>query len=229
MWKRVLLLVVGTLALSACTWNSTPKSSDQSLTLLPTTSITKATLAMKATDDLLKLTPGQKIWATLKTSKGDIKLELFADKTPKTVTNFVGLAEGTQAWNDSKTGQIVEGRPLYGGTIFHRVIPDFMIQGGDPLGTGTGGPGYKFEDEFLPELTFTEPGILAMANTGPNTNGSQFFITVVPTEFLNGIHTIFGRVVSGMDVVNQIVSVPKDSSDKPLTPVTINQIVITRE
>ena len=141
--------------------------------------------------------------ATMQTSEGTIVLRLFPDQAPKTVSNFVELAEGTRQWTDPKTRQTSSGK-LYDGTIFHRVIPDFMIQGGDPLGTGTGGPGYKFGDEFHPELSFSRPYLLAMANAGPGTNGSQFFITTVPTPWLNRKHTIFGEVVEGADVVDRI-------------------------
>jgi peptidyl-prolyl cis-trans isomerase A (cyclophilin A) len=164
--------------------------------------------------------------ATLKTSMGVIKVKLFKDTAPKTVENFVGLATGKKEWKDPKTEKMVKGKSLYAGTIFHRVIPDFMIQGGDPLGKGTGGPGYQFEDETKPTDSFDKPGILAMANAGPNTNGSQFFITVKPTPWLNGKHTIFGEVIEGMDVVEKIVSVPKDASDRPEKPVKIERITI---
>lgn len=167
------------------------------------------------------------LYATIKTSMGDIVVHLFDDKAPKTVANFVDLATGKKEWTDPKTGQKTN-RPLYNGTIFHRVIPDFMIQGGDPLGNGTGGPGYRFEDEFYPELRHSKPGILSMANSGPNTNGSQFFITVKPTPWLNGLHTIFGEVVKGQDVVNSIVSTPRDPRDRPLKEVTIKEIVVSR-
>jgi peptidyl-prolyl cis-trans isomerase A (cyclophilin A) len=142
------------------------------------------------------------IHATFKTSMGDIELKLFPERAPKTVENFVGLAEGTKEWTDPK-GQKVT-RPLYDGTIFHRVIPDFMIQGGDPLGNGTGGPGYRFADEIGPQNRFDRPGLLAMANAGPNTNGSQFFITEVPTPWLDKGHTIFGEVVKGGELVPKI-------------------------
>lgn len=167
------------------------------------------------------------LYATIKTSMGDVVVHLFDDKAPKTVANFVDLATGKKEWTDPKTGQKTN-RPLYNGTIFHRVIPDFMIQGGDPLGNGTGGPGYRFEDEFYPELRHSKPGILSMANSGPNTNGSQFFITVKPTPWLNGLHTIFGEVVKGQDVVNSIVSTPRDPRDRPLKEVTIKEIVVSR-
>jgi peptidyl-prolyl cis-trans isomerase A (cyclophilin A) len=164
--------------------------------------------------------------AIIKTTAGNITVRLFPDKAPKTVENFIGLATGKKAWTDPKTGKEVKGKPLYNGTIFHRVIPDFMIQGGDPLGTGTGGPGYQFEDEFDPSLRFDKPGMLAMANAGPGTNGSQFFITVAPTPWLNDHHTIFGEVISGMDVVNQIVNAPRDAQDRPENPTSIKSIQI---
>jgi peptidyl-prolyl cis-trans isomerase A (cyclophilin A) len=167
------------------------------------------------------------LYATMKTTLGDIVLVLFEDKAPKTVANFVGLASGTKEWTDPKTGEKVK-KPLYNGTIFHRVIPDFMIQGGDPLGRGTGGPGYKFEDEFSPDLRHSKPGILSMANAGPNTNGSQFFITVRPTAPLDGKHAVFGEVVKGQEIVNAIVNVPRDARDKPLKDVVINEVIISR-
>ncbi len=143
------------------------------------------------------------VQATFQTSLGEIVVKLLPEKAPKTVANFVGLAEGTREWKDPRSGQSVK-RPLYDGTVFHRVIPDFMIQGGDPLGTGTGGPGYRFEDELGPDNRFDRPGLLAMANAGPNTNGSQFFITEVPTPHLNRGHTIFGEVVKGLELVRKI-------------------------
>jgi peptidyl-prolyl cis-trans isomerase A (cyclophilin A) len=145
----------------------------------------------------------ESITATFQTSLGEIVVKLLPEKAPKTVANFVGLAEGTREWKDPSSGQTVK-RPLYDGTMFHRVIPDFMIQGGDPLGTGTGGPGYRFEDEIGPDNRFDRPGLLAMANAGPNTNGSQFFITEVPTPHLNRGHTIFGEVVKGVELVRKI-------------------------
>src|SRR5438309_924242 len=144
------------------------------------------------------------LFATFATSMGDIVIKLFPDRAPKTVENFVGLAEGTKEWKDPKTGEKKTSTPLYDGTMFHRVIPDFMIQGGDPLGTGTGGPGYRFEDEIGPQNKFAKPYLLAMANAGPNTNGSQFFITEVPTPHLDRGHTIFGEVVKGGDLVPKI-------------------------
>jgi peptidyl-prolyl cis-trans isomerase A (cyclophilin A) len=143
------------------------------------------------------------VYATFKTSVGDIVVKLLPEKAPKTVENFLGLAEGTKEWKDPRTGETVK-KPLYDGTVFHRVIPQFMIQGGDPLGNGTGGPGYKFGDEIGPDNKFSKPGLLAMANAGPNTNGSQFFITEVPTPWLDRGHTIFGEVVKGFDLVPKI-------------------------
>ena len=145
------------------------------------------------------------IHATFQTSAGDIVVRLLPEKAPKTVENFLGLAEGTLEWADPKSGEKVK-KPLYDGTIFHRVIPEFMIQGGDPLGNGTGGPGYRFADEIGHDNRFDRPGLLAMANAGPNTNGSQFFITEVPTPHLDRGHTIFGEVVKGLELIAKIAS-----------------------
>jgi peptidyl-prolyl cis-trans isomerase A (cyclophilin A) len=165
--------------------------------------------------------------AILETTMGNIRCKLFPKEAPKTVANFIGLADGTKDWTDPATGQKRHGVPLYSGTIFHRVIPNFMIQGGDPLGMGTGDGGYKFDDEIVPSLTFDRPGRLAMANSGPNTNGSQFFITEVPTPWLNGHHTIFGQCdEASVELVKKIARVPKGANDKPVTPVRINKIVI---
>ncbi len=143
------------------------------------------------------------LFATFKTSAGDLVVKLFPEKAPKTVENFLGLVDGTKEWTDPVSNQKVK-RPLYDGTVFHRVIPDFMIQGGDPLGTGYGGPGFRFADEIGPDNKFDRPGLLAMANAGPNTNGSQFFITEAPTPHLNRGHTIFGEVVKGYELVPKI-------------------------
>jgi len=168
--------------------------------------------------------------ATLKTNFGDINVNLFPDHAPKTVRNFTGLAEGTQEWTDPKVNA-KSTAPLYNRTIFHRVIPGFMIQGGDPLGTGTGGPGYRFDDEPHPELTFDKPYLLAMANAGPNTNGSQFFITVAPTTWLNFKHTIFGEVADqpSRDVVDAIAAVETGAQDRPKQDVVIESITINRD
>ena len=167
-------------------------------------------------------------YATLHTSLGDIKIELFPNHAPKTVRNFVGLSQGDIEWRDPATGQQTT-KPLYDGVIFHRVISGFMIQGGDPLGRGTGGPGYQFADEFHPELSFSEPYLLAMANAGPGTNGSQFFITTVPTPHLNNKHTIFGRVVEGKDVVDKIDAVPTGRQDRPKTDVVIKSVTVEED
>lgn len=164
--------------------------------------------------------------AVITTNLGTITVKLFPERAPKTVANFVGLADGSKEWTDPRTHKAQKGKSLYNGTIFHRVIPQFMIQGGDPLGEGIGGPGYQFADETAPTDRFDKPGILAMANAGPNTNGSQFFITVKATPWLNGRHTIFGEVVQGMDIVEKISKVSRDSRDKPETPVVIEKVSI---
>ena len=172
----------------------------------------------------------EKTFATLHTTAGDITIELFANHAPKTVKNFVGLAEGTQEWVHPATKQ-KSAAPLYDGTIFHRVIDGFMIQGGDPIGKGTGGPGYRFADEFHPELVFDRPYLLAMANAGPNTNGSQFFITVTRTPHLNRKHSIFGEVAdqASRDVVDAIANAPTDRADRPLEEVRITRGTIDRQ
>jgi len=170
--------------------------------------------------------------APIHTTLGDIRLGLYGFHAPKTVKNFVGLATGEQEWTHPHTGETVT-TPLYDGVIFHRVITGFMLQGGDPLGTGTGGPGYQFDDEIHPELTFQEPYLLAMANAGrrggQGTNGSQFFITVAPTPWLQGNHTIFGRVLdeASQDVVEAIEAVETDGSDRPRTDVVIERVSVT--
>jgi peptidyl-prolyl cis-trans isomerase A (cyclophilin A) len=166
--------------------------------------------------------------ATLHTSLGDITVELLPFHAPKTVRNFVGLAQGGQQWTDPRTRRTTTD-PLYADVVFHRVIRGFMIQGGDPLGNGTGGPGYSFADEIHPELVFDKPYLLAMANAGPNTNGSQFFITTAATPWLNRKHTIFGQVVAGTEVVDAIESVDTDGRDRPTTPVVITSITVTEE
>ena len=163
--------------------------------------------------------------ATLRTNHGTVVLRLFPDHAPKTVRNFTELAQGGREWTNPETGATTRDR-LYDGTIFHRVIPGFMVQGGDPLGNGRGGPGYKFADEFHPDLSFDRPYLLAMANAGPGTNGSQFFITTVPTPHLNRRHTIFGEVIEGTDVVDKISQMKTDPSDRPVEDVVIESIQI---
>jgi peptidyl-prolyl cis-trans isomerase A (cyclophilin A) len=164
--------------------------------------------------------------ATFTTSMGAFKARLMPEHAPVTVGNFVGLARGERQWRDPRDGR-TRNEPLYAGTIFHRVIPDFMIQGGDPAGSGVGGPGYQFEDECPPNgPKFDRPGLLAMANAGPNTNGSQFFVTVAPTPWLTGKHTIFGEVTQGMDVVQAISKTHTGPQDRPRTDVVIEKVDI---
>jgi len=176
--------------------------------------------------------------ATLHTTHGDIRIELFADRAPRTVENFLNLAEhdpaadaepapGTATWEDPETGE-VRGDSLYEGAEFHRVIEGFMIQGGDPTGTGRGGPGYEFDDEFHPELRHDGPGVLSMANSGPDTNGSQFFITLDAQPHLDDRHAVFGRVIDGMDVVEEIGSLPTDANDQPAEAARIESVTIDR-
>jgi len=162
--------------------------------------------------------------ATLHTNHGDITVELFEERAPNTVGNFIGLATGSKEWTDPETGETVENEPLYDDVLFHRVIEGFMIQGGDPTGTGRGGPGYQFDDEFHDELTHDSAGILSMANSGPNTNGSQFFITLDATPHLDGKHSVFGEVIDGMDVVEEIGSVRTDGKDKPYDDVVLESV-----
>ncbi|MFI0448340.1 peptidylprolyl isomerase [Actinomadura sp. 6N118] len=173
----------------------------------------------------------EQIFATLNTTLGKIVIQLYPEQAPVTVDNFVGLAEGTRDWRHPETGESQSGTPLYNGTIFHRVIPGFMIQGGDPLGRGTGGPGYEFKDEFHPDLKFNKPYLLAMANAGPGTNGSQFFLTtdnIGQVQHLSGRHTIFGKVIEGTDVVDKISSAPTGRNDKPVNDVVIESVTIDR-
>jgi peptidyl-prolyl cis-trans isomerase A (cyclophilin A) len=167
----------------------------------------------------------QGTYAKIKTTLGDITVRLFKDKVPKTVENFTGLANGTKEYTDPKTNEKKTGK-FYDGIIFHRVIPGFMIQTGDPLGEGYGGPGYRFEDEFHPELKHNKPGILSMANSGPNSNGSQFFITLGPTPHLDYRHSVFGEVVDGMEAVEKIGDVERNSRDKPFEEVAMESVKI---
>lgn len=195
--------------------------------LLAISLMTNLSWAEESKDKKTTPTKDKKMFAVFETTLGKFKVQLFPDKAPKTVENFVGLAAGTKEWTDPK-GK-AEKKKLYDGTVFHRVIKDFMIQGGDPLGNGTGGPGYKFGDEFDPSLKHSKPGILSMANSGPGTNGSQFFVTVVPTPWLDNKHTIFGEVVEGMDVVLKISKADVLPGDKPKTEIKIKHITIEKK
>jgi peptidyl-prolyl cis-trans isomerase A (cyclophilin A) len=168
---------------------------------------------------------GDTVQATFVTSMGDFVCTLFAEQCPVTVGNFVGLATGQIPWTNQSGDTVTN--PLYSGTIFHRVIKDFMLQGGDPLGNGTGGPGYQFKDEIVSELRHSKPGMLSMANAGPNTNGSQFFVTEIPTPWLDGKHAVFGEVTEGMDVVLKIANTPTGARDKPREDVVIQSIDIS--
>ena len=167
------------------------------------------------------------VYAQFVTSEGPFTVRLFDQEVPKTVENFVGLAEGTKEWTDPRTNKKVS-TPYYDGVIFHRVINGFMVQTGDPLGQGTGGPGYKFKDEFHPTLRHNKAGILSMANSGPNTNGGQFFITLGPTPHLDDRHSVFGEVVEGMEVVVKIGSTQTASQDRPVKDIVIQTITIER-
>ncbi len=168
------------------------------------------------------------LYAHLTTSEGTFTARLFEEEVPETVANFTGLAEGTREWTDPRTSRTVK-QPYYDGTIFHRVIEEFMIQGGDPLGQGTGGPGYTFADEFSPKLRHDRKGVLSMANRGPNTNGGQFFITLAPTPWLDNKHSIFGEIVSGLEVVERIGGTPTSQpGDRPLKPIAVHSVKIER-
>jgi len=181
--------------------------------------------AIPIQEELLTRAPGT--YAVIETSQGTIVARLFEKEAPKTVENFVGLAEGTKEFTDPRTGKKVK-RAFYDGLVFHRVIPEFMIQGGCPLGTGTGDPGYRFGDEFHPSLRHDKPGKLSMANSGPGTNGSQFFITVAATPWLDNKHSIFGEVVEGMDIATKISLSPRGANDKPKEPVVLKSLRIER-
>src|SRR5215469_10656436 len=210
-----LVLFAGTIALA----QSTPPPSTPDLPDAPSTA-NNAKPAVAPTGPT----------ALIDTSMGRLTCKLYEQQAPVTVANFIGLAEGTKDWTDPTTLKKVHGQPFYNGTTFHRVIPEFMIQGGDKAGNGTGDPGYLFKDEIDPTLTFDEPGRLAMANSGPNTNGSQFFITEAPVPHLNGKHTIFGQCdAHSILLVASIARVQRNDDDKPVTPVVINKITIVRE
>lgn len=244
--RRLLILILAAFFLASCTTTAAPPagtplnlmeespsptptlSEDTNLNLDNLNPIPQNTTTSPMPNTNPTPPPSLPQQAIIRTSKGDITVKLFPQSAPTTVANFAALSQGTIDWIDPRTGQKQTNTPLYNNTIFHRVIKDFMIQGGDPLGTGTGGPGYKFKDEIDPSLTFAQPYMLAMANSGPDTNGSQFFITVAPTPWLNGKHTIFGVVTAGQDVVDSIANSATDASDKPLEPITISQILISQ-
>ena len=171
---------------------------------------------------------GEGVYAHFETNKGNFTIELFEDIAPNTVANFVGLATGEREWTHPANEQVQRGVPYYDGLIFHRVIDGFMIQGGDPLGNGTGGPGFEFDDEISTNARHGKEGMLSMANRGPNTNGGQFFITLAPTPHLDGLHSVFGEVVEGMDVVRSIGQVRTGPQDKPLSNVVIEKVTIER-
>ena len=184
--------------------------------------------APMATAAALTMPNGPRV--VMDTSMGRITCQFYQRQTPKAVANFIALATGTKDWTDPKTHKVQHNKPLYDGTVFHRVIPEFMIQGGDPMGTGFGDPGYTFEDELDPNLTFDRPGRLAMANSGPNTNGSQFFITEMAYDTLNQHYTLFGQCDdASVDVVKAIARVPRDGDDKPTTPVVLQKVIIVPE
>ena len=167
--------------------------------------------------------------ATLQTSMGTVEVELYGERAPRTVANFVGLATGDKTWTDPETGETVDGEPFYQDVPFHRIIDGFMIQTGDRTGTGRGGPGYQFDDEFHEELRHDSAGVVSMANSGPDTNGSQFFITLTETPHLDDVHSVFGQVTEGMDIVREIGSVETDENDRPVEPVVLESIAIDAE
>ena len=200
----------------------------RSISMIASGIMLAASLAFAGQDAAAKK-PAGKVLAHFTTTEGNFTVELFEKDAPKTVANFVGLADGTKEWTDPKSGSKMK-KPFYDGLIFHRVIANFMIQGGDPLGTGTGDPGYKFADEFGSGRKLDKAGILAMANAGPNTNGSQFFITLAPTEWLNGKHTVFGQVSDGMDVIRKMGETKTTKpGDKPVKPIVIQSLKIERK
>ncbi|AGC42573.1 cyclophilin type peptidyl-prolyl cis-trans isomerase [Myxococcus stipitatus DSM 14675] len=223
---RILTALLLCLTVSACKESSEKKETPSNATP-PAATPTPAPKPAEPTGEWTKKAQaGQDLQATMETNQGTIVIRLFSKDAPMTVANFVGLATGEKQWSDPRTGDRMTGKSLYEGVIFHRVIPGFMIQGGDPTGTGRGDPGYRFGDEFQSGRTFDKTGLLAMANAGPNTNGSQFFITTSTPSYLNGKHTIFGEVVKGYDVVEKISNVATGPGDRPVEPVVIQKITL---
>ena len=221
--KKILWIYVLAFILTAFSFHAKAEETKETKTKTTKTETTKKETTKK--DDK----KGKEMIGTFETNKGTFKVKFFNETAPKTVETFVGLADGTKEWTDPKTGSKVK-KPFYDGLKFHRVIPNFMIQGGDPLGTGTGGPGFRFEDEFTPNSPkHTKPGILSMANAGPNTNGSQFFVTVAATPWLDGKHTVFGEVIEGMDVVMNISKAPTGSMDRPSEDIVIKHLTIEKK
>lgn len=212
---------------SSCTRKATLNGDSSSAPKLNKTQRIKVAELSRLDADVGDLKAGDKLYATFKTSMGDMKVELYWEDAPLTVANFVGLAKGSKAWLNPKTNKESH-ESLYKGSIFHRVIPGFMIQGGDPLGTGMGGPGYSFKDEFSPKLRHNAAGILSMANSGPNSNGSQFFITEGPTPHLDHRHSIFGKVIENVALIEKIAQVSRGVNDRPVKDVVINEIIIAK-
>ena len=231
----LMLLLIAIAGLTAVAWSQnatatatpapTPTPKPKATSTPDKTPAIETREAEKEVKTMPDLKPGT--YAVFETSMGRIIALLYTDKAPKTTANFIGLAEGTKQWQEPNTQKWVK-KPFYDGLIFHRVIPRFMIQGGCPLGRGMGGPGYRFDDEFHPDLKHSKPGILSMANNGKNTNGSQFFITEGPTPHLDNRHSVFGEVVEGMDVVNNIAKTNRNAEDKPLKDVVIKKLTILR-
>ena len=222
--RRTLIALAATGVVAGCTGDNPDPTDDQD-----STDRSVATDDQDSTDssdptDSTQMAGTQT--ATLQTSRGSITVELYGDRAPRTVANFVGLATGSKAWTDPETGETVEGEPLYDDVLFHRVIDGFMIQTGDPTGTGRGGPGYQFDDEFHDDLRHDRAGVVSMANAGPDTNGSQFFITLTATPRLDDRHSVFGQVTEGMDIVRDIGSVETDDNDRPVQDVVLESVVI---
>jgi len=218
--KEIAICVAGMMIAAACGNGGAANKTDKGM-------MEQSGIGQPAEKSHLAAAHGPGTYAAFNTSAGRIVCRLFSDKAPLTCENFIGLAEGTKEWTDPKTGRQVK-RPFYDGLTFHRIAPNFMIQGGCPLGNGKGGPGYNFKDEFDPSVRFDRPGLLAMANSGPGTNGSQFFITEAPTPHLDMKHTIFGELVEGMDIVKIIARGRADKDLLALEPIVIEKLEIVR-